>query len=389
MDSRFKIVFSIPGRIRIRIAGLLRNDNAANEISSFVEEEDGVISVRLNIRTKNILICYNPETVDENRILAMLENIGRNVENGSDVNRSEAGFSLKDTFLVRNGPAYENERKLSVRLFKTVLLVGGITSAFHFMLRRLIAVLIFSCPVVLFAAPAATFYYAVRRSESRRIFIRRKEAIDLLENTESMYIHDSVFQLEEHNGRRLHQDYFNRGMRNFVFGIRVNGITDIAVLAEHNRQFGQSTAKQSGIREVYYLNNALEIRKYVHAHTLLVTAEDKPGLTDCSPEALVLCVYGDRYRELPSADIILQINDICKFPWLIGLSRYCREIIIRCQNTAITVNVIGVLAASFGYIGPLGALIAYGMNVAWQPIIIKGRILSYQKEIYDNGEFYQ
>lgn len=380
MISRSRIIFFIPGRIRIHILDLLRQGKEIGEICCILEDVHGVISVHSNVYTENILVCYDPETTDENKILKRINDIGEStVTNGF-----RPPFSTKIPLKRHNPAIYQNERKISARWMKMVLFIGGLTFAFNFILRRLLSILIFACPVFIFAAPASAFYYTALRARNRRIFIRNKASLDLLDKIESVYLNDSIFLLDEPTHASTISPV-NQEIYDFVFGIRENGVTDIALLVEKNRAIAHRAADQLGIEEIYHLNNEVNRHGFLNDHSLIVITEHDPNLTDSRKNSMVIHVFGKDYQEIPASDLTVQFRDLHRIPWLFRFGHYCREWIIRCQNMAIAIQTLGILAAAFGYIGPLGALAVYGFNTAWQPILIKSRIVSYKKEI-DNGE---
>lgn len=256
--------FFIPGRIRIKAAGLLQNGRNVPELQSSLEKEEGILSVRFNCRTGNVLVCYDPDLADEERIFRIV---------GEAEEQAERDCLPGDCLAPsgRDGPGlFRKERGLAARWAAAVLLIGGIASAARFALGRLLAFLLFSCPAFILTARAAAAAHAVRRAGGQRILIRNR-AVGLLEKTEAVYLSDSVLALGEGGG-----DGHGPApeIYDFVFGIREHGVTDIAVLTKRNSPSAERAVKELGIGRIYYLANAEMEESFRGPSLIAVTKED-------------------------------------------------------------------------------------------------------------------
>lgn len=371
-----EILFSIPGRVRLRIPDPQINEKTAAGICGAVEGLRGVISARFNEHTGSMLICYRTEQVTEIRVL----NVVRSFEYDAGLAGLPTDAFLKKAPVLRifsgkwQSPASLHKGNgLPRRYVKTVLLLAGVVFLMRWMLKRLAAMLVFACPAVLFAAPAAAFYYGMKQASRRGIHMKDFGSLDRLRNTETVYIGDTAVMKAS-----------LRKITDFVFGIRNHGITDVAIVTGRDAQAAAEAARTLGIDKIYRLGDNVTMLDFFHPSALIVTAEapDRwiPDENRHLPTGLVFFLSGCGGPETRHWDLCADIRDIDHFPWLVGLSRYCREAAVRSQNSAAAVNFAGVLFASFGLLGPLGALTAYGINTACQILWVRNSVLSWQED---------
>lgn len=69
-------IHDTPGRLRIKIRALKKNDNAARGFKSFLEELDGIRSVCVNLTTGSVTIHYDHQLFDARAILQALQQQG-------------------------------------------------------------------------------------------------------------------------------------------------------------------------------------------------------------------------------------------------------------------------------------------------------------------------
>ncbi|MEW5791641.1 MAG: HMA2 domain-containing protein [Pseudomonadota bacterium] len=69
-------IHDTPGRLRIKIRALKKNDNAARGFKSFLEELDGIRSVCVNLTTGSVTIHYDHQLFDARAILQALQRQG-------------------------------------------------------------------------------------------------------------------------------------------------------------------------------------------------------------------------------------------------------------------------------------------------------------------------
>lgn len=397
--NNIKIVFSIPGRMRINIPALLHNEKKSYDITGMLDELCGVISVQPNIRTGNVLVCYDSSLINEKEIWYVIKGVHDEVKSSCDEDKPQTSlYPLIPKKIVQT--IIHRETHLSRRFIKAAIFTGGIVFAFKFMLRRFITILIFACPIILFTIPITTFYYGVKRAKNRKILLKDISAIERLERTQSVLINESIFMLgmdQEESRKFIYQNIdwlslqrllrirtvdnlLNLKISHLVFGIRNNGITDIAIITNKESDFVNGVADSLGIDKIYRIQDNVTMLEFFKEHSLIVTSEEI-GKVSKNQKALTMYVYNADCVDRNNFDITIHCRDINKVPWLIGLTRYCREIITRSQNSTVAIHSVGILLAALGYIGPFGALSIYGVNMMVQHLYIKNKVLFYEKEI--------
>src|ERR1051326_1122329 len=65
-------VHAIEGRLRIKIAGIKHSEGNAARVKSDLEELAGIRHVNANPATGNVLVLFDPSTIDQEQIIAKL-----------------------------------------------------------------------------------------------------------------------------------------------------------------------------------------------------------------------------------------------------------------------------------------------------------------------------
>lgn len=369
-----------------------------------VEDLPGVISVSANRRTGNFLVRYDARKITEQEITARMdEPVNGDIPLPAlkSFARTVKGALNPALFLKKTSPIgllhseYHLSRRLalaSVFLALTVYLLKSVAGQF-------LAMLIFAIPAVIFAIPLTAFYYAAVRADNRKIYLKEISSLERLRRSETVYIHESALIT---GSRRENENLIYRNLNNpefrkflelgkinellnikitdFVFGIRENGITDIAIAVNEDNELIGMIAGQLGVERVVRLHDNVAVLDFFQDHTIIVTAEEQPEKIYHTAKGFVLYVYNKNRKEEIRTEAAVHSKDIQKIPWLVGLSRYCKELTVRCENSAIAVHSLGMLLSALGYLNPVGALSVYGINMAGQILFIKRKVLSYQKD---------
>lgn len=69
-------IHHVPGRLRVKISGLKRNEGQARQLAMQMGGRHGVLDARANARTGSLLIHYDIEQVDSVALLEELQNSG-------------------------------------------------------------------------------------------------------------------------------------------------------------------------------------------------------------------------------------------------------------------------------------------------------------------------
>lgn len=372
MSKNVSVVFFIPGRIRIKVLSLRNNESNAYGLRSMLEEESGVISVRLNLHTDSILVCYNSELIQDNNIIKIIERTLNNETQVSPQLTFLNVFSMKEPVKLSN----QEDFKIGKRLFKSVLFFGIVSFLFNHMIKQLISILIFSCPLVIYLSSRYIWHYAMEDTKQKQILIKNKSVLKRLENIEAIYIDESSLLLNHDSKNTTISDE----MYKFVFGMRDIGITDIGIIAKSDAGYIRSISSYLGVDKVCNIKQINTEDKLSKDNTLFVTSNKNQFLLSEKFNGILMYLYDKDENPLLAADITIKLREIYKIIWLIEFCRYCEEMKIRCQNTAVAINYLGIFLASLGYLHPLGAFCFYGINMIWQPIFVENKVLKYEKE---------
>ena len=415
--SRSKVIFSIPGRIRIHNPILMKDKKTVSYMMSAVEDIPGVISVSANRRTGNLLVCYDKDAVAAEQITDRMNHLetGRIIQRPLSSLARNIVKTLNPVLFMKkhSNTPLQNEYHLAKRVFKFTVFLSGTVFVFKLLIKRLLAMLVFACPVMILAIPLTALYYAAVRAGNRGIYLKGGAEVERLRLTKTVYIHDSVlasgsrreakkliFQKLDHPElRRLLEleklnDLLNIKITDFVFGIRENGITDIALAVDADYEFIDIVAGRLGIERIFKLQDNISLMDFFHDHTIVVTAEEHKGNLRHETKGFVLYVYNHSEHNSDewdfaeanhnsvewSDDAVVQSSNLQKIPWVIGLSRYCKELIVRCENSAIALNSLGLLMSALGYLNPIGALSIYSVNMTGQMLYIRKKMLAYRKD---------
>lgn len=66
----------LPGRLRVRSSALRRNDSKARTAREHLAGQAGVLSVETNVTTGSLLVRYDTDRIDAQRILQALGSLG-------------------------------------------------------------------------------------------------------------------------------------------------------------------------------------------------------------------------------------------------------------------------------------------------------------------------
>jgi hypothetical protein len=68
-----QVLAETPGRVRVHLAGLRKNPQAAKKVERLLNHMSGVRSVSTNLATGNLLVSYDPARIDSQWICQTLE----------------------------------------------------------------------------------------------------------------------------------------------------------------------------------------------------------------------------------------------------------------------------------------------------------------------------
>lgn len=68
----YHLAHSMPGRLRVKLPGLKRNEQEATQVRAFLTRFEGVLAYQVNTLTGSVIIHYDPTLTDALTILATL-----------------------------------------------------------------------------------------------------------------------------------------------------------------------------------------------------------------------------------------------------------------------------------------------------------------------------
>lgn len=68
----YHLVHSIPGRLRVKLPGLKRNEQEAAQVRAFLARFEGVLAYQVTTLTGSVIIRYDPTLTNASTILATL-----------------------------------------------------------------------------------------------------------------------------------------------------------------------------------------------------------------------------------------------------------------------------------------------------------------------------
>ena len=190
-----KIISSIPGRARIKVDGLFKNEKLGYGIINYLKKSGEVTSISFNKYTGNILIYFKYQNLDLEDLLNQLKSFSlrdsSNVIPKSPQNDSIGKIVLKamnPINLLRKrywGIAFENEYSLAKRLIKIGIPIGALIFGFSRHIRDIISILILTYPGMLFAISAASYYYCAKKAFFNKIYLRSSKDVASFAKTNS------------------------------------------------------------------------------------------------------------------------------------------------------------------------------------------------------------
>ena len=62
--DEFTVIHALPGRVRLKVAGIKNNPSLAQEIKQRLSNKAGVSRVQINPITGSVLMYYDPRVID-------------------------------------------------------------------------------------------------------------------------------------------------------------------------------------------------------------------------------------------------------------------------------------------------------------------------------------
>ena len=373
-----KILSSISGRIRIKVVGLLYNENAIDCLKKSFHLNPGIILVSPNKFTGNMLIYYDVELIDIFEILRRISSI-------SIINSSR--YVHKDCIkkLQKTNKIYNDELSLSRRLQTLSFIISGLALFISFDLDVALSVIILGSPGILFLIRRSVYSITQKILRQNNFDFKNLNLLFRLSEVEHILIEDSILSSGGNtnyykNFTSLHYDnaiHLIKEFRNF-------GLTDIAMISRENRHINDYLCHQFGINKIelgtnFSYNNSILKNLLGNDKTIAIVKNN--DLKKLRKQQIIVFLGYQKLR--PDTDdfiVAFKLAGVNKIPYVIEASKYCNKLAIRSENIAITVNIIGIFLASTKFITPLSSIALYFTNYFINKNYITTQLTQHEKE---------
>ena len=407
-----RIVSSLPGRVRINVKGLLRNDEKAFGIWSELAGYGSISSFNVNKNTGNVLIYYDDAKIDENKIAIIVRrgfNKKRLIE--STAFKNEYNPSLLKIFIDAVNPLslfrkryskrlYKGEYGISFKILKASIVISAAVFLFTGDAANVISIFILGYPGILFALAGLSCYYISAKLSRYEIYVKDNTSLNQLCSINALLIEEEVFksELKNYNTYDLNLDKYavqklvmlgklrnlvSKDMELAVNKMRILGINNIFIIGD---------SRNSIVNYIAYLlelgildkNNSYEdeVRmiagKSESGSTILIAADKLfEGNLKYPHVDSVIYLYRNGEMDTVKAGFNLQYSDVDKIPSMIKLAYFHREVSIQTENTAVALNIFGMLLVTLNCLTPLYSGIYYILNTLFLTLTLKFRYNSY------------
>jgi hypothetical protein len=410
-----KVVFSIPGRLRLHLAFIRHNQRIAVGLNSCLRGLAGISTVSVNQLTGNVLVLYNQAAIKEAEIIGKLKSLtAEELAVFPQKYDLKAGKTVPGIFLAAFNPMYlrkyrhfQKAARLAERIVKFgFLVIATRVIGLKLNLSAALAILILSNPGVLVAISLMTWHYAIIRAQTKNILLRNSLVLERLEQPEMIFLESGLLLPKVQpadNASELVQLYkkFSKNtilelvalkqmenpvqpqLKHLVEGIRNQGVSNLAVISQTKNSLIEYAGDYLGIKNIYcfddkrlvMLNRQKVSHQDMQAAVLLTTV---PGLDKmgCFKPEVIICIERNGEGCKERGDIILTYNNLAGFPYLLKLSKSCEQLIIQYQSIAVTVNLVAVFFSTLGYLNPVRAISVYLLNMLFAQQMIKKKLMT-------------
>ncbi|AKL96398.1 hypothetical protein CACET_c29540 [Clostridium aceticum] len=414
-NKKIEIISSIPGRIRLNIEGLSKEEKLGYQVVCLFQELRGTKNVSFSRITGNILVLYNEDCLNEGKIIEHIKNFdftkclevlpwttGESI--GKIISKSLNPFHLIGKKYSEK--IYKTEYILSKRLIKVGFLLGLALFIFTSYSMNILSIGILAYPGILFAIASATYYYTAEIFKYHSIFIKKSETLGLMGRTTDIFIQDQVLLKEEKGNSILLEKDFSKAelQRCIVLGkinkpvttegetiiqeLRKYGILNITLYTRKKDVLTEYLAYYLGIEDIHHLSDeeGPMAKESSNGVKLLVIQEDLIEDTRKTPRDVTIIIPKKLSKKIRSQEVVLLQKEFIRFPQILQLSGSIDELITRSQVTAVTINVIALFLTIMRQIHPFTALSIYGMNMFAQLIILQNNTQREKGVLYNAYE---
>jgi hypothetical protein len=408
--DKIKVISSIPGRFRANIKELLRNEQMSYIIEDVLLKSKGILSVKPNKNTGNVLIYYDTTVVAENKIIIFLKksfNYKKQLEIPNFTNKESLIRILFNTLnpitlfkMKYSERIYRNEYMISKKTMSTSIIISSIILLFISNVNKALSILILGYPGILFTISIASYYYASVKLKNNNIYLKNNDCLNLLKDTNTLLMENDIFKSRSYNYNTIDSNLnkidiqklvimghmanpVNNHMQSIIDELRILGISNIFIVGNDTNGILDYISYYLGIN-ILNPNDLEKQNKYLINNetnatiTLINTNESFSKKDKYLFYDLVICLYKNTRLDTLNADINLKYDNIDKLPIIIKLSQFCEEIKVQTENMAIALNSLGMLLVTLNCLTPLSSIFFYVVNTLLMTLTLKLRF-SYSK----------
>lgn len=400
-----EIISSIPGRIRIKVDGLLRNEKLGYGILKALRELKQINSLSFNTNTGNILIYYKYQYLGIKDILFRIQTfthkdasncIPKAITNDSPIRiliKTLNPFNL----LTKKHPIniFEKEYSLSRKIIKMGIFMAAISLFINSHIRTLASIMILTYPGILFTISYMSHFYSARKAFLNEVYLKNSRDIGQIVKVNNFFIEDRVLIGKENISSKILRENKNKltvekllaigkaenltkpEIKSFIEETRKYGVTDFTVFSEQKDDILKYITYALGIDKRYILEDKTFILNDLKDRGNIITVidEDLADRIKNMSSNLTICVYPETKKDFDKGSINIIDKNIKQIPCLLKLSKDCEELIRRYHASSISVNTIAIYLAVLLRINPIFILGIYIINLLAHIGILKNRIV--------------
>lgn len=373
-------IFSIPGRIRLKVENLRHDSNYAYAIETSLMKLSNINSVKANAATGNLLIMYNCFVVEEAALLNQITGIRITIHNFA-AGRKDALQRKSASEMFREEKSLSKRFPLlSIAAASALLLSSSMTGA--------AAALVLGFPGIIYITSYLSFKYTLLLAERNEIYINKAGVIRNIQNLRGIFFHRNVI-IDAGNTEHLFaesylgietmvanggiEDPVHQNVRNLIKELRKTGINNLSVLNERNK---------TGLF-VYAVKTLGLDDSGKHRYPEIRIKKDPFINTKSIYNGLALYVSENKNTE--SYNIYMKGYELYKIPWFIRICRRSGELLTISQVAAVSINTFGMMLIFTGYLNLGTSILLYLINMFGNITYLRHHILNSDKEIH-HGE---
>jgi cation transport ATPase len=376
-----KILSSIPGRMRIKIERLLHNENTMYLLEDSLHSCPGIVLVSPNITTGNMVVYYDAQLVDS------LE-ISKRISSTNIINCSSYDYKDCTKQLYKSNKIFDREKSLSSRLLTLSVIISGLALSFSFGLEVILSVMILGFPGILLLIHRAVYKTAQKNLKYNKFDFRNPNLLYELSEVKHLLIEDTVLRpVGPVGGAKDFNSLFYDDVLQLIKKFRNLGLLDITMISRQNNDINSYISYLLGINKIE-LDDKLcfdkVLSKSIKNKGMIAIILKNNDLRELRKAHII--VFQGYKEKKPAVDdfvIAFRMDDVNKIPYVIDTSKYCNKLVIRKENIAVTVNIVGIFFAITKFITPLSSIALYFTNYLVNTIHLTNQLAQYEKEHFN------